>query len=235
MSNRTAGTTRRSGRPIPPRPGTTPAQAPGSRGRIIWIGIAAVILIAAVVAIAVAASGGDDDGGATADGIETGGVEAIGDPLPTFVDPVDDPAIGSEAPLVSAATFDGDRVAIDGESGARIFGFFAHWCPVCQRELPRIVDYLDTTGLPDEVDLWAVSTGVDPSRGNYPPSAWFAAEGYDLPVLMDSSTGQLATALGLRNYPYFVVVNADNEIAFRISGELTTEQFDQLVEIAQQG
>lgn len=234
MSNRTAGTTRRTGRPVPPRPGTNPPKASGSRGRIIWIGIAAVILIAAVVAIAVAASGGDDDG-TTADGIETGGVEAIGDPLPTFVDAADDPAIGSQAPIVSAATFDGDRVALDGDSGARIFGFFAHWCPHCQAELPRIVDYLDTTGLPDDVDLWAISTGVDPTRGNYPPSAWFAAEGYDLPVLLDSSTGQLATALGLRNYPYFVVVNADNEVVFRISGELETEQIDQLVQIAQQG
>lgn len=234
MSNRTAGTRRRSGRPIPPRPGTTPAQAPGSRGRIIWIAIAAVILIAAVVGIAIAATGGDDDSGATADGIETGGVEAIGDPLPTFVDPTDDPAIGSQAPIVSAATFAGDRVAIDGDSGARIFGFFAHWCPVCQRELPQIVDFLNAPGLPDDVALWAISTGVDPSRGNYPPSAWFEAEGYDLPVLMDSSTAQLANAFGLQSYPYFVAVNADNEVVFRISGEINASQFSQLLLIAQQ-
>lgn len=193
-----------------------------------------MILIAAVVGIAIAASGGDD-GGATADGIETGGVEAIGDPLPPLLDPADDGAIGSQAPIVSAATFGGDRVALDNEAGARIYGFFAHWCPHCQAELPRIVDFLDTTGLPSGVDLWAISTGVDPTRGNYPPSAWFDAEGYDLPVLMDSSTGQLATAFGLVNYPYFVAINSDNEVVARVSGELDTSQFSQLLLIAQQG
>jgi thiol-disulfide isomerase/thioredoxin len=194
-----------------------------------------VILIAAIIAIAVAASGGGDGGEATADGLEVRGVEAIGDPLPPLADPANDPAIGSQAPIVSAATFGGDRVALDGDSGTRIYGFFAHWCGHCQAELPRIVDFLDTTGLPDGVDLWAISTGVDPSRGNYPPSAWFAREGYDLPVLMDSSTSQLATAFGLVRYPYFVAINGDNEIVARVSGELNASQFSQLLLTAQQG
>lgn len=233
MSNRTAGTTRRrSSRPVPPRPGTSStAPAGGSRGRVLWIAIAAVVVVAAVIGIAVAATGGGDGGDDVA--TETGGVETIGDALPLLTDPGNDPAVGMEAPFVSAATFDGERVTIDGENGARVYGFFAHWCPVCQRELPTVVDHIETTGLPDDVEFWAVSTGVDSSQGNYPPSEWFEREGYDLPVLLDSADSRLASAYGLGSYPYFVVVNDANEVVFRISGELTSAQFGELFGIAQ--
>lgn len=236
MSNRSAGSTRRrSSRPTPPRPGTTPASAGSGRGKVLWIAIGAVILIAAVIGIAIAASGGDDDDPGAVDRSEIGGVETIGDDLPPLSQVGEgDAGLGATVPFVSAETFDGERITIESDAGARIYGFFAHWCPVCQRELPVISDFLTDPGLPGDVDFWAISTAVDPTRGNYPPSEWFAGEDYPLPVLKDSPTNMLASAFGLPAYPYFVVVNEAGEVVFRITGELTPEQLGELALIAQQ-
>ena len=88
--------------------------------------------------------------------------------------------------------------------------FAAHWCPHCQREIPIIQDWVDGGGLPDDVDIVTVSTGIEPTAPNYPPEAWFEREGWTAPVIVDE-TGSVAQAYGLASYPYFVILDGERQ------------------------
>jgi thiol-disulfide isomerase/thioredoxin len=73
--------------------------------------------------------------------------------------------------------------------------FLASWCPACQAELPEVVTWLEQGNLPADVELTAIATGLDAGRPNWPPDAWFEAEGYDGRVLVDDADGQVADGL----------------------------------------
>jgi thiol-disulfide isomerase/thioredoxin len=146
-----------------------------------------------------------------------------GTPLPRFGDPANDAAVGATIPTVTSPTA---SIAIDGRPKAVLF--IAHWCPHCQAEVPRIQAWLDGGGLPADVDLVSVSTGIDPNRPNYPPEAWLQREHWS-PAVVEDTTGSVADAYGLSAYPYWVFVNADGTVALRATGELTTDQVGQIM------
>ena len=106
--------------------------------------------------------------------------------------------------------------------------FLAHWCPHCQAEVPLVQDWVDGGNLPADVELISISTSIDPNRPNYPPDEWLRTEGWTAPVITDES-GAVADAYGLSAFPYWVFVNADGTVAGRLTGELTTDQLDQIV------
>ena len=66
--------------------------------------------------------------------LEKGEVVILDDPIPV------DSEIGYLAPSFKAQLNTGSEpVTIDPADGTvRLIGFFAHWCPHCQREVPRI-------------------------------------------------------------------------------------------------
>jgi len=131
-----------------------------------------------------------------------------------------DPAIGQTVPTV---TTDSAAIKLDGRAKAILF--FAHWCPHCQAELPRVQAWINGGGLPADVDFLSVSTGIDPSRPNYPPEPWLASIGWTPPVLSDT-TNAIAGAYGLTFYPFWTFVNADGTVSQRLVGELTNDQID---------
>jgi cytochrome c biogenesis protein CcmG/thiol:disulfide interchange protein DsbE len=112
--------------------------------------------------------------------------------------------------------------------------FVAHWCPHCQKEVPLITAHLGGK-LPGDVDLFAVSTGVDQTAPNYPPGAWLRKENWPVPTLVDDAQGSAAKAYGLSGFPYFVVVDASGKVVDRASGEIPVEQFDALINAARSG
>lgn len=205
---------------------------PGDQGRsgsvptvAIVVGIVVVIAIVAVMAIVL--GGSDDDtadgtgAAAVADPIEIAEVVVDGELLPPLVDPVDDPAVGLPAPELNGLSFAGEPVEIFFDGRPKLIAFLAHWCPVCQEELPEIVDWVDGGGVPDDVDLYFVATAVTDERPNFPPSDWFAREGVtDVPVLVDSAASSAAEAFGLNAFPYWVVLDADGTVVQRISGRV---------------
>ena len=79
-----------------------------------------------------------------------------------------------------------------------------------------------------------MSTAVQPGAENYPPQEWLEAEGWEAPVLADTDD-LVANSFELKSFPYFVAVDADGNVVERVSGELSPEQFDALVEAAQTG
>lgn len=148
----------------------------------------------------------------------------IGVSLSQFTDEANDDAVGQPAPDLDGVSLKGDRIEIDQADGrGKIFGFFAHWCPHCQAEVPLLVDYLETNRLPENVDFHAISTAVDESRDNYPPIDWFDTENWPFPVLDDSQMSAIAAGFGLSAFPFFVVVDGDGAVVQRIAGGLPDE------------
>ena len=157
-------------------------------------------------------------------------------PLPKFEDPANDLAVGETIPTITGTDLQGEPMTIGaGDGKAKVILFVAHWCPHCQREVPAIVEHLADTPMPADVELLAVSTAVDPAAPNYPPVKWLESEGWEAPTLADTADQVAASYYGLSGFPFFVVADADGKVVFRTSGELSMEQFDDLVEAARTG
>ena len=198
-----------------------------ARDRKLWtiFGVAVLALLIAVVVIS-AVAGGSDDSNSGVDKTkieETRAVDVMaGESLPYFDDTASvDEAIGLTAPQVSGSTLDGGLVSTVPENGNfKMIVFVAHWCPHCQREVPRLVNWAAGGEVPDNLDVMAVSTAVDETKGNYPPSEWLSDEGWKFPIMADDSAGTAATAFGLTSFPYFVVLSPEGEVLARNSGEI---------------
>jgi len=196
------------------------------RSPMTWLLV--IVVIAAVVVFA----GSGDDSSSTVDPDldgETGPIDVYGDALPPYADA--DTGIGFTIPRVRATLIDGGSIEVGPDGTARVIGFFAHWCPACQAEMPAASRWLESTTLPAGVEFLAVSTAIDSTRGNYPPSEWFEREGWPASVIRDDAAGSFANAYGLTRFPYWVAVNADGTVAARTTGGLTDAQLDDLVEL----
>ena len=222
----------------PPRPPTrrAPAPPPSRRPLLVVIGVIAVVLVALAVALIAGGGDGDDTTGdagreGTAGTFTAGGVPddtpatATGDPLTPLGEGGTDPAAGQAMPVLSGTGMDGEPLTVPAAGRPTMIVFLAHWCPHCQAELPVVQQWIDDGGLPEGVDMVAVSTAVDARRPNYPPAAWLDDKGWTAPVLVDGD-GAASEAVGLTAFPFFVAVGADGTVVGRASGELTVDQLD---------
>jgi thiol-disulfide isomerase/thioredoxin len=193
---------------------------------VIAVGVIVLAAVAAVFLVNGQGGGGSSDLPSDLPSASAPAAEApviTGGSLPQFQAPDGDPAIGMTIPTVTAP---GGSITLDGK--AKVLMFLAHWCPHCQAEVPLVQAWVDAGNLPADVELISVSTAIDPSRPNYPPDAWLEREGWTAPVITDEA-GTVADAYGLAAFPFWVFVNADGTVAGRLTGELTTDQLDQIV------
>lgn len=195
----------------------------------------ATLLVVCALAIAACGSADPEDSSATADpsdssgATETAAVEVEGDALSFFAQP--DEAEGQKAPSFSTKNLDGDAVEYSADDGvARLYVFFAHWCPHCQAEIPQMTTWLNENPLPDNVEVVAISTSVDSSRDNYPPSAWFEAEAWPEAAVADDDQSVLATSFGLSAFPFSVAVDSSGTVLSRNAGGLTEDAYLELIE-----
>jgi thiol-disulfide isomerase/thioredoxin len=144
-------------------------------------------------------------------------------------------AAGAAAPQASGVSFGGESVTLLEPGTPTVIGFFAHWCPHCQSEVDQLSKHLAVTGLPDDVNVVAVSTAVDSSRANFPPSAWFESEGWPGPVLSDDAESSVAKSYGLSGFPFWAIVDAEGEIVARSAGGIGPDEFDAYLELARAG
>lgn len=56
----------------------------------------------------------------------------------------------------------------------KIVVFAAHWRPVCQREIPKVVQWVADGALPFGVEAPAVPSAESRERGNWPADKWFS-------------------------------------------------------------
>jgi len=207
--------------------------------------IAAVLVVgagAAVLAIVLTRSSDDDNGASpattspTTDGggedIVYGTVTVEGEPLPEY-EGEPDPAVGMTPPTLIGQSYDGTPLEIvPGEGGPMMVVFLAHWCPHCNAEVPVLLEWRDSGDIPEELQIFGVSTAVTDTRPNFPPSEWLADAGWDWPTLADDEQITAFQAFGGPSFPYFVVIGADGTVKARNRGELPIEALNELVETA---
>ena len=153
---------------------------------------------------------------------EVDAVTLTGDPLPPLVPGEEDPAVGTLAPQITATSLANGNPITLGSGRARVIGFFSHWCPHCQDELPEITEWLGDNRLPPNTEFIAVSTAVDEGNGNYPPSEWFSEVGFSSPVLVDDANATLLNGMGFGGFPAFVAIDASGVVVARAGGNIGT-------------
>ena len=168
---------------------------------------------------------------------ETAEVAVEGDPIPVLAGnaPVgQDIAFGWDAPTVTGSDWVGNQVTIDQADGRpKVIVFLAHWCPHCQAEVPQIQAWLNQTGGSSEVDLYGVATSINRSRPNWPPSDWLEREGWTSPTIMDQNN-RAATAYGLSAFPYWVAVNSEGKVVYRVAASIGVDGLLTLQQLATQ-
>jgi cytochrome c biogenesis protein CcmG/thiol:disulfide interchange protein DsbE len=203
---------------------TAPVAAPSRMPLVLGGGVLVLVVLAALVAFALSgtASNGLAEPARAATGVS-------GTALPAFSDPASDPAVGQPIPTLTGTDLAGEAISIGPGDGPMVVVALAHWCSVCQAEVPVLVDYLESTGMPDGVRLVALSTGIDAARPNYPPSAWLEREGWTASTMVDDASSSGLAALGMTAFPGFVFVDADGTVVQRYTGQMPAEAFDQVV------
>jgi thiol-disulfide isomerase/thioredoxin len=212
-----------------------PAQ-PTNRKLVVLISAAVVAMVALAAVLALTLSGGDDE--ASGDSTDTTAevvkapnrpVAVSGTALPPLGDGGSDPALGLEAPVVEGADFGNQPVTVAADGRPTMLVFMAHWCPHCNRELPRLVEWKASGRVPADLQVIAVSTGVREDAPNYPPYTWLEKGKWTWPVLADSAQQEAAEAFGLDGFPYFVLLKPDGTVAARFSGEVETPALEQVL------
>ena len=202
-------------------------------------GVIAAIVIAFVIAIV---AGGSNDSGSSdttkapsSDGSVSAGenqpVQVVGEGLEALPESSDDSTIGLTAPTLNGYAFDGSNLSVTpGDGKPYMLVFLAHWCPHCNREIPRLIEWQASGAIPADLQIIGVSTAVASDRPNYPPSQWLVAKGWPWPVMVDSEAMDAAEAYGVSGYPFFALVGADGKVKVRGSGELEIDQLNQIVD-----
>jgi len=160
---------------------------------------------------------------------EFGAPDVYGDDLPVLEN-ADDPAIGLLAPEITGTDFTGNEVAIRHDGEAKAIVFLAHWCPHCQSELPLLAEWMASTGGVEGVSMIAVATGTNPTRPNYPPSAWFDDEAWTGPVIVDDENVTVLRAFGGPAFPFWTFLAPDGTVALRVAGRIDIETLESILE-----
>jgi thiol-disulfide isomerase/thioredoxin len=204
--------------------------------------IGAGVLVAA--AIAIGFSGGSDSSTTTTPKAKFEGQVPPGEYQPVIVegdvlsplgdgngDPASDSSIGKTAPTLNGYTFAGKPVTIapGANSQPLMLVFLAHWCPHCNREVPRLIQWKETGLIPDGLRVIGVTTASRNDQANWPPSDWIEEMKWPFEVIADSELADAANAYGVDGFPFIAMVNAEGKIVGRHSGELELADLDVFV------
>ena len=150
-------------------------------------------------------------------------VQAEGEMLSALEDPDNDPARGKLAPAVNGFGFDGAPLTIAPTGKPMLVVFLANWCPHCNAEIPRLIEWKDSGAMPGDLEVIGVSTGARDDAPNWPPSQWVVDKAWPWPVMADSEDQGAALAFGVSGYPGLILLNGDGKVLARRSGEASIE------------
>jgi cytochrome c biogenesis protein CcmG/thiol:disulfide interchange protein DsbE len=195
---------------------------------IVVFSAIALLLVAAIVL-----SGEEAIGSAG----EYGEVTVSGDSLPPWEGNASvvetEPAFGLVAPEIAGEDFDGSSVSINHDGTAKAIVFLAHWCSHCQAEVPRVQAWLDSTGGVPGVQVMSVTTSSSSGQPNWPPSSWLDRENWTSPNIRDDSDSTVLRAYGGSSFPYWVFLNGDGTVAYRLSGETDIQTLETIMQTLQ--
>jgi len=164
-------------------------------------------------------------------------VTVAGVPLAPLQNPLEDAAVGIKPPALQGTDYDGRPVSITpGASGRpQLVVVVAHWCPHCNAEVPLLIEWRNSGGVPSTVDVVAISTAADPNQPNYPPGDWLKSQDWQWPVLADDTPADASrlpsamAAYGVTGYPFFALLDAEGRVVARRSGEIPIADLAALV------
>jgi cytochrome c biogenesis protein CcmG/thiol:disulfide interchange protein DsbE len=223
MSTPTAAGSRRQGR------GGARAGKSGGGNRLIvaLVGVAVVVFVGVVAVLSV-----NERADLPTLGEFSAPVAVDGLALPPY-DESSDPTAGvATSPVITARDLDDREVVLGAPGQAQVLVFLAHWCPVCDQELPVLRNVIESGNVPADVEIIAVLTGLDPGRPNWPPDVWLRNAGVNVVAVRDDVGDPLMRAFGLRAYPAWAVIDADGTIQARRQGLLTSVAITQLLQLA---
>jgi thiol-disulfide isomerase/thioredoxin len=195
---------------------------------ILWI-IAGVVGLGLIVVLAFSIASEES----LDESIAFGEITVEGANLPFLEDPSTDPALGAVAPTVSGGDWNDNQYSIAADGRAKIVIFLAHWCPHCQVEVPVVQDWINSGGLPSDVDMYSITVLSEKLRPNWPSQDWLEDEGWTVPVIMDDAQGSAVLAYGMTGTPFYVVLDGENTNLGRFSGEVGVPGLEAMVQIAQ--
>lgn len=192
-------------------------QESNSKSLIYWI-VGGLVGLGLIVWLAVAIAGES----AVDEAIAYVEVTVEGNNLPFLETGAADPAVGLTAPTVTGETLDGEELTIGPDGNAKIVMMLAHWCPHCQAEVPLVQSWVESGGLPEGVDLYAVTvlTNRLQDGDTWPPQKWLESEGWTSPTIKDDEQSSIVNAYGMVGTPTYLVLGPDNENLGRVSGEI---------------
>ena len=190
------------------------------------IGGAIVLVVGLAVAIGVSLVDEPLDGN-----LPEGETTISGDALPEYAGENDiNISAGLQAPLFSGPNQNSEIISLEKNGKSKILLFLAHWCPHCQAEVPIVQEYIDTFGLPADVEVIGILTSIDRSRDNYPPHDWLVKEGWSETQIYDLDR-EIGTVYGLNAFPYWVTLDKDLIVVNRVTGKLTPDQITVLINL----
>lgn len=179
-------------------------------------------------------TGGDGSSEAAAPG-ERAPVQPVsveGAPLAPFDVGSDDPSIGAAAPVITGADFDGTPGVLGGATESpTMLVFLAHWCPACNAEVPELVSLADG-GLPEDLDVIAVSTAVTADRDHYPPYEWLDGFGWPYESFADDELSTAFQTYGGTAFPFTVILDENGDVLARKAGQAPAAEIASFVEAA---
>lgn len=195
---------------------------------ILWI-IGGVVGLGLIVGLAFSIASEES----LDESIAFGEITVEGANLPFLEDPSTDPALGVSAPTVSGGDWNDNQYSIAADGRPKIVIFLAHWCPHCQVEVPVVQDWINSGGLPSDVDMYSITVLSEKLRPNWPSQVWLEDEGWTVPVIMDDAQSSAALAYGMRGTPFYVVLDGENTNLGRFSGEVGVAGLEAMVQLAQ--
>ncbi len=145
----------------------------------------------------------------------------------SFVNP--SAAQGQVAPDFNVSSFDGEHFSnfkLEGEKA--LLMFWAPWCGVCQRELPKIARYFKHD-LPD--DLQVLTIGSSASRREVKQYVKEHPRTFVFPTAYDANKS-MAEDFNIRAFPTYILLDEDGTILLvrRGGGILNDQRFHQFTQ-----
>jgi thiol-disulfide isomerase/thioredoxin len=111
----------------------------------------------------------------------------------------------------------------------RVINFWATWCPPCRDELPTLIE-LQKQYANKNVQLLGIA--IDETE---PVKQFLTPLGVNYPMLIAEQSG-IDLAYNLGNFvgaiPYTIIVNRDNTVVFKHSGEISKEKLQAAIDEA---
>ena len=144
--------------------------------------------------------------------------------------PVQQIAVGKEAPDFTLQSMDGKEVKLSDYKGKKVYlKFWASWCGPCKKSMPELMELAAKSDRDFEI-LSVIAPGIQGEKTVEQFPQWFQEQGYkDIPVLYDTKATTFQ-AYQIRSIPteylidsqgkigkiqFGVISNSDAEAAFK--------------------